>query len=154
MAKEAIGVFQKQSGFFSEIENERQELIKRITEQKTTFSLWESNGELPEYITKDVIANGSSYGSINIVGNSDRPFLWESRGITQTKFVLIQFPLGFLFRQYCPWAHLVIRKSDQVQFACVFYYSLMKRTNQFQMVQAGIYVKIIYDFVVTPRETV
>ena len=132
---ETPGLFDPKDNAMSEIEEERQDLVKQALKKNGIYSLIKTKGDLPRRIIRDVLANGSSYVSIEVMTNSPRPYMFEKEGITQSNFSLFIFPVGFLFRSYCPWSKPIIRKSDQ-------------------MIQAGIYVKIVYNSLTTPKEKV
>ena len=107
----------------------------KIAESNGRYSLILNDGEIPKRIINDMLANGSSTMSLDIMPNSPRQYMMFIHGMMNSKFHMLNYPLGFIFRDHCPWVERIIQKSDQ-------------------MVQAGIYVKIIYQTLTTHKQRV
>ena len=111
---ETPDILEPKDNAMSEIEQERQELVQQAFKKNGFYSLIATKGDVPQRIVNDVLVNGSSYISMEVMANSNRPFMYEKDGITQSNFSIFIFPVGFLFRSHCPWSKPIINKSDQV----------------------------------------
>ena len=118
---------------------ELEEVWKKVAalSKKTggAYSLANTKGSVPERAVKDVLKNGASYLSHEVMTNTQRPFAFELIGMKQSKFTFMTIPFGFVFKRYTPWSEMIKKKSEE-------------------MTQAGIYVKIVYDYNTIPIDNV
>ena len=144
----------------SDLEVERRQLVIRATAAGGGYSLTKYKGNVPPEAIKDARENGAFYLShgesvynltsfelqeltmhmnvyyfIAVMANTERPFMYENPGMRQSNYVLYVAMWAFIMKLNCPWASIINKATEQ-------------------MVEAGIVDKILYSYMIMPKEKV